>query len=764
MKPFIATLLIPVALSVFAYKYFSEGDRNGNFRESASQLNAYKGFHDVDRSAEWIQEKEKLAQEKGHRLEFPPGLDYKEAIKMWHLSEGADIYPLKWIVNLRSLTSRMKNTYFLEKLDKKFGLISDPYSGEFPIPWVGLVAAWSESSPSDSDVTLRTGETIDDVKFVRVTYDQGKPKNSYAMMGTNCTFCHTAQMEGDNLLDGKTIIEGAPAMLNVRSFFNDLLSSTIKTMLTPDELEEFLKKNGYKGDAKEKAAKFSADFVDALKLKKPSFIALKGVLTISDILGRKLYFDAVTGGRVDEVLGKEMAKILKRSLFENRESIQKFLIELFKLTYNVDEVPQEIALRMGYISKLLGTDPELGYTEEGYARSDAFGRISNLTARENRPAPVTAPVSLPNMYAIQYKSMFHYSANTNSVLARNVGQSFGLGAIFTHPNAKGPEAWNTTANLKNLVEIEKYLYRLKVPRWLDHFKEATLDRTKVVQGCEIYHSKCIGCHGNQERVGPEKALIDYKVISHDKVKTDFTYIKNQMPPVLLSDGREIPFAAALSNFTKSIVKNYIDRHKLDDDTIAKWANSEIRGEEFFRDSYLGSEENFGPGTEYSRIEKGSGYQAKSLAGIWATAPYLHNGSVPTIFHLLQPSRKRPKRFFTGSIQYDQKNLGYLSDYKTVPDHEIAFGFLSKQRIPKKLKSRRICKAFPAYCLDTSVEGNSNQGHEPDMYMADGKEMSDEDKYALIEFLKVLEPELEYSWREKPIYKVNEQDGSCRLYE
>ena len=83
------------------------------------------------------------------------------------------------------------------------------------------------------------------------------------------------------------------------------------------------------------------------------------------------------------------------------------------------------------------------------------------------------------------------------------------------------------------------------------------------------------------------------------------------------------------------------------------------------------------------------------------------------------------------LSYSQRdNLG-------LPNHEIAFGILSRQRIPEILKSRRICKAFPAYCLDTSVEGNSNQGHEPDMYMEDGKEMSDEDKYGVIGFLKVL---------------------------
>ena len=52
-----------------------------------------------------------------------------------------------------------------------------------------------------------------------------------------------------------------------------------------------------------------------------------------------------------------------------------------------------------------------------------------------------------------------------------------------------------------------------------------------------------------------------------------------------------------------------------------------------------------------------GYNARPLSGIWAQAPYLHNGSVPTVYHLLVP-QERPVSFYKSRLEYDQKNLGY----------------------------------------------------------------------------------------------------------
>ena len=58
------------------------------------------------------------------------------------------------------------------------------------------------------------------------------------------------------------------------------------------------------------------------------------------------------------------------------------------------------------------------------------------------------------------------------------------------------------------------------------------------------------------------------------------------------------------------------------------------------------------------IDDQAGYNATALKGVWSTAPYLHNGSVPTLHHLLVPET-RPAKFYKGRLNYDQENVGYV---------------------------------------------------------------------------------------------------------
>jgi hypothetical protein len=103
---------------------------------------------------------------------------------------------------------------------------------------------------------------------------------------------------------------------------------------------------------------------------------------------------------------------------------------------------------------------------------------------------------------------------------------------------------------------------------------------------------------------------------------------------------------------------------------------------------------------YSKTE---GYANLPIDGTWARAPYLHNGSVPTLWDLLQPADKRPARFYKGYEVYDPIKLGFVSEGK---EAEAA-----------------------GYLLDTTEAGNSNEGH------LFGTELTDAEKWDLIEFLK-----------------------------
>jgi mono/diheme cytochrome c family protein len=134
--------------------------------------------------------------------------------------------------------------------------------------------------------------------------------------------------------------------------------------------------------------------------------------------------------------------------------------------------------------------------------------------------------------------------------------------------------------------------------------------------------------------------------------------------------------------------------------------------ELFRDGKINRDDWAGfrvPGAEANL-----GYRPHPLNGIWASPPYLHNGSVPNLYELLSPHRERSTVFFTGSREYDVDRIGYVTG-------RFRGGFR----------------------YDTSAEGNSNGGHlfeggEPGNGVI-GPLLTPDDRRAIIEFLKTLCP-------------------------
>jgi cytochrome c peroxidase len=108
------------------------------------------------------------------------------------------------------------------------------------------------------------------------------------------------------------------------------------------------------------------------------------------------------------------------------------------------------------------------------------------------------------------------------------------------------------------------------------------------------------------------------------------------------------------------------------------------------------------------------YKVRPLNGVWATPPYLHNASVPTVYDLLSPYDERPKQFYLGNREYDPVKLGYKTD-------ELTNGFL----------------------FDTTIRGNANTGHEFNDKPAGTKgkigkrTLVPDERKAIIEYLKTL---------------------------
>ena len=153
--------------------------------------------------------------------------------------------------------------------------------------------------------------------------------------------------------------------------------------------------------------------------------------------------------------------------------------------------------------------------------------------------------------------------------------------------------------------------------------------------------------------------------------------------------------------------------------------------------------DFEPISKYQPKESLSGYKARPLNGIWATAPYLHNGSVPSLYELFMPSCSdaeiasgktcRPNRFTLGVRELDAVKVGFV------------------QRDPAQ---------YPGlFVFDTSLPSNSNKGHEftagiTPVFVLDAqghpvkdaqgkpqmkklKPISDHQRLALVEYLKTL---------------------------
>ena len=124
------------------------------------------------------------------------------------------------------------------------------------------------------------------------------------------------------------------------------------------------------------------------------------------------------------------------------------------------------------------------------------------------------------------------------------------------------------------------------------------------------------------------------------------------------------------------------------------------------------------GERFSHFRKTYGYANAPLDGIWLRAPYLHNGSVPTLRDLMEPSPARPREFYRGYDVFDLKRVGFVSD---VPEENGRRFFRYLTSYPEG--DRRAGEPMP---------GNGNYGHEGAAY---GTDLSPGDKDAIVEHLK-----------------------------
>jgi hypothetical protein len=304
-------------------------------------------------------------------------------------------------------------------------------------------------------------------------------------------------------------------------------------------------------------------------------------------------------------------------------------------------------------------------TEPGPGRVDAFGAARNLLFTPYA-LKMQSPVSFPFIWSVpdntQVRSAaemrwIHYDGNTNSILERNIGQALGMGAVFD------PKTFESTLRIGNLHRLEVLTHQLQPPKWpADVF--GAIDESKAKAGEQVFNDKCQGCH--QDRL--------YTLI---EMGTDPNRANSFGQPV-----GSRPFPAAVAPILSALKKRA------------------------FQDDGVSAAEQAGMDANPVVWRATRQYLARPLKGIWATAPYLHNGSVPTLYHLLHP-QERPAKFGVGVREYDPEKIGYQSPL--TGDGSI-------------------------WVYDTTQPGNSNIGHAGDRF---GTTLPEEQKAALLEYLKTL---------------------------
>ncbi len=353
-------------------------------------------------------------------------------------------------------------------------------------------------------------------------------------------------------------------------------------------------------------------------------------------------------------------------------------------------------------------------TAEGYGRLDAVGRILNqviafTSDRKNCVEP-NAPNSFPLLWDAprhDYVQWAGFSPNADvGSLGRNVGEVIGVyGQIEVKRYDSAKEAkkgYPSTVQGHALVAMEDSLHALQSPLW----PEAVLppiDRSKAAAGATLYEAHCLRCHALIDRDDPRRT-VTAMITAVDVVGTDpqsvDNFINTRAPTGVLegaisTDG-ETRYGATESgvNLLKDLVVGALSAQP----TAAALALGYAKRNGLEETKKQGDHH---PATEADPTADLRSYKARPLNGIWASAPYLHNGSVPSLYDLLRPAAERPARFAVGRWEYDPIKVGYVSEGEA------------------------------PWVLDTSLTGNHNVGHEY------GTALSTEDRWALVEYLKTL---------------------------
>jgi len=330
-----------------------------------------------------------------------------------------------------------------------------------------------------------------------------------------------------------------------------------------------------------------------------------------------------------------------------------------------------------------------GNVAEGYGRLDALNRIGNEVFSDQMGikanyAPLTAPVAYPHIWDAPWFDWVQYNSSIQQPMVRNAGEAMGVRALVDYHGA-GAGRFVSTVPIDNLHRIEGMLAGdrqptdarrftgLRAPKWPQDVL-GRIDPTLAAQGAGLYRQHCASCHGPAPEtpefwtgphwLAPNAAGQRYLRPGLSRVSdvgTDEAQaldMKRRVVTVPLAMGLTgairtangtgtYPYGPALGQVVEKVVTRWYDGQT---PPLAQAERQRMNG---FRPNGIRDGLPGPHGTEPV-------YKARPLDGIWATAPFLHNGSVPTLWALLSPYAERPRDFWLGNREFDAEKVGYAT--------------------------------------------------------------------------------------------------------
>jgi mono/diheme cytochrome c family protein len=359
---------------------------------------------------------------------------------------------------------------------------------------------------------------------------------------------------------------------------------------------------------------------------------------------------------------------------------------------------------------------------EGFARLDALNRIGNTVFALDQGllqnyVGYSAPVHYPRIWDASWFDWVQYNASIQQPMVRNAGEALGVSAGVNLVGGKLP-LFSSTVQVPTITAMEELLAGkqpdensgfngLKAPKWPADVLPP-IDTKRAADGEKLYGQLCAGCH--LPAVSTPAFWASDKWLPSNPAGERYLHVEPVSAAHIGTDPAQAADMAArkvtvLPGLGLDTDKFGFALGELVGKTVNTWYDSQTPPTpQADRDRMNGNRPN--------GIQAPIAYKVRPLDGIWATPPYLHNGSVPTLYDLLSPVNERPASFTLGNREYDPVHVGYRTD-------AIEGGFV----------------------MDTSVRGNWNKGHEfanaPGQPGVIGRLLTPDERLALVEYLKTL---------------------------